>query len=243
MDALTVYTSSGTKCRIGSSNDGGYVIEAGHTYDILISCGIANDITFEEHFLTLNNVACLAYDGTIAALPPSTNTSIQRITFNKKNIGVMNSDTITNLHVEIEPYHNIFLKMDIETFEYRWLHTMSYEQLMKYKQIVIEFHFPFTDYPFHHLDVNIPVREKMYVFEMLKKTHVLIHFHANNCCGTTEYNGTIVPNVFECTFIRKDMHVDSGKNTDPIPSALDSPCVNHTPDIALAHPPFCWTRS
>jgi len=152
----------------------------------------------------------------------------------------MNSDTTTNLHNEISLYNDIFLKMDIETFEYRWLHTLSETQLNKFKQIVIEFHFPFTNYTFNHLDVNIPVQEKLYVFEKLKQTHVLIHFHANNCCGTTSYNDIIVPNVFECTFIRKDMHVDSGLNKDPIPSALDSPCVRNTPDIILAHPPFCF---
>ena len=66
----------------------------------------------------------------------------------------------------------------------------------------------------------------------------LIHFHPNNCCGTTIYNNIIVPNVFECTFIRKDVYIYSGLNTDPIPSNLDSPCVINTPDIHLNWPPF-----
>ena len=234
MDSLTVYESSTSKIRIGSINDGGYVIEDNHSYDLFVSCGIADDITFELAFLSKYNISCLAFDGTINALP-APNPSIS---FFKKNIYITNSDTTTNLHDEIKGYNNIFLKMDIETFEYRWFQTLSAEQLQQFKQIVIEFHFPFTDYPFNYLDINIPVSEKMDVFNKLKKSHVLIHFHANNCCGTTVYNNIVVPNVFECTFIRKDVHIDCGLNTTPIPSILDSPCVSHHPDIHINWAPF-----
>lgn len=57
----------------------------------------------------------------------------------------------------------------------------------------------------------------MDVFRKLQTTHVLVHFHENNYCGTTTYDNTTVPNVFECTSYTK--------NTDNIPSILDSPNV------------------
>jgi hypothetical protein len=71
--------------------------------------------------------------------------------------------------------------MDIETFEFRWVHTLTEEQMNKFKQIVIEFHFPFTTNNFSNLDINMPVDYKMAVFEKFANTHKLIHFHANNC--------------------------------------------------------------
>jgi hypothetical protein len=237
MEYLTVYKNVTPKIRIGSDNDGGYVIEDTHIYDILISCGIGDNIDFEHIFTNKYNLKCMAFDGTIDRI----NILNNKITFYKKNISTTNSEHTTNLHLEIEPYHDIFLKMDIETFEYRWLHTLSYEQLIKFKQIVIEFHYPFTAYPFSHLDIDIPVSEKMDVFNKLNKTHVLIHLHANNCCGTTIYDNTAVPNVFECTFVRKDLCNSYIQNTDTIPSILDSPCISSLPDIPLSWPPFKFT--
>jgi hypothetical protein len=237
MEYITVYKSNTPKIRIGSDNDGGYVIEDTHTYDILISCGIGNNIDFENVFTNKYNISCIAFDGTIENI----NVTNDKITFYKKNIGIYNTEYTTNLHFEIEPYHDIFLKMDIETFEYRWLHTLSYIQLNKFKQIVIEFHFPFTSYPFSHLDIDIPISEKMSVFKKLHETHVLVHFHANNCCGTTIYDNTSVPNVFECTFVRKDICKYYKPNTDNIPSILDSPCVTYHSDISLSWPPFQFT--
>lgn len=237
MEHLTVYKSTTPKIRIGSDSDGGYVIEDNHTYDILISCGIADNIDFENIFTSKYNLDCMAFDGTIDKI----NTSNNKITFYKKNIGTTNTEHTTNLHLEIEPYNDIFLKMDIETFEYRWLHTLSHEQLTKFKQIVMEFHFPFTAYPFNHLDIDIPVSEKMDVFNKLQKTHVLVHLHANNCCGTTIYDNITTPNVFECTFVRKDICTSYTKNTDHIPSILDSPCVLSHPEIHLSWFPFKFT--
>jgi hypothetical protein len=237
MNTLTLYKSNYPKQRIGSKNgDGGYVIAVLDTYDVLISCGISNDISFEEEFLKINPIPCLAFDGTISKLPENKENTIQ---FYKTNIGPENSPTTTNLHKEIEPFNNIFLKMDIETYEFRWLHTLSEAQLRKFKQIVIEFHFPFTIPTFTHLDVRIPVFEKMSVFETLSKTHTLIHFHCNNCCGTTTYENTNVPNVFECTYVRKDVQDKGELNTDSLPTELDRKNTNNA-DIFINHPPFVW---
>jgi hypothetical protein len=53
MNHLTVYSSQFPKRRFGSSGDGGYVIAELPSlvkYDILISCGISDDINFEIEF-------------------------------------------------------------------------------------------------------------------------------------------------------------------------------------------------
>jgi hypothetical protein len=235
LSSLTVYSSKYPKQRVGSpSGDGGYVIANLDSYDAFVSCGISNDISFEQDFLKNSTIPCLAFDGTIECLPDNSENKIQ---FFKLNIGPENTDTTTNLHREIEPYNDIFLKMDIETYEYRWLHTLSEAQLRKFKQIVIEFHFPFSIPDFTHLDIRLPVLDKMKVFENLSKTHTLVHFHCNNCCGTTRYGTVVVPNVFECTYVRKDVQDGGELNRESLPTAFDRRNVNGN-DIHLNWPPF-----
>jgi len=236
MENLRVYKSCFNKIRLGSSGDGGYVIADlpdSNKYDVLISCGISDDITFEIAFINKYNTPCLAFDGTINDLPAKNNA----ITFYKLNIGPDNNDKNTNLHDIIEKYDNIFLKMDIETYEFRWFHSLKEEHIRKFKQIVIEFHFPFTTNNFHNLDVNMPVAYKMDVFKKLAQTHKLIHFHGNNCCGTTVYENIVTPNVFECTYLRNDIQISDELNSDPIPSNLDFKNTGN-PEIKLNWYPF-----
>jgi hypothetical protein len=116
--------------------------------------------------------------------------------------------------------------MDIETFEFRWLRSLTIDQLKKFKQIVIEIHYPFTLYPFNHLDKQLSISDKLIPLKTLSKTHTLIHLHGNNCCGTTSFNGLNLPNVLECTFVRKDIQDKGILNKESIPSNLDYPNLN-----------------
>ena len=97
MNSLTLYKWS-NKERVGSQYDGGYVIQRGHSYDLFISCGISDDITFELDFINKNSIRCMAYDGTIENIPASSDNAAKQIRFFKKNIGIINSDKTTNLH-------------------------------------------------------------------------------------------------------------------------------------------------
>lgn len=68
-DYLQVYNIN-NKLRIGSIYDGGYIIiDKLCDYDVLLSCGIANDDTFEHYFVNKYNKKCFAFDGTIYNIP------------------------------------------------------------------------------------------------------------------------------------------------------------------------------
>lgn len=222
-DMLAPYISKQPKYRCGPKGDGGYVIADLDNYDALFSCGISDDIRFEVEFLKKHPIICYAYDGTINELPDKSEPLIK---FNKINIDANISDRTTNLHKEINNFNNIFLKMDIETFEFRWLRSLTIDQLKKFKQIVIEIHYPFTLYPFNHLDKQLSISDKLIPLKTLSKTHTLIHLHGNNCCGTTSFNGLNLPNVLECTFVRKDIQDKGILNKESIPSNLDYPNLN-----------------
>ena len=245
---LRVYQTEYNKIRLGSNGDGGYVFcdasESGRTkitYDLLISCGINNDDKFEHDFITkYPNVTCYAFDGTISKIPRHSD----RIKFVKKNIGTSETNTTTDLLYLIEGHDNIFLKMDIETWEYHWIKILRDDHIKKLKQIVIEFHYPHQDTPkvdkcFNDRSWAISPNERIDCLKRLAKSHYLVHFHPNNYCKTTIYNGVTLPNVFECTFLRKDLckNIDysTAKIPDPILDQMNSKSVK---DVTLTSYPF-----
>lgn len=164
INSLKVYDLNINKLRIGNKNgDGGYVIIPQDNYDLFLSGGISYDISFEEEFINMYNIDCEAFDGSVSGIPTKNN----HINFHKKYIGNCNSDTETNLHSFIENSNNIFLKMDIEGGEFPFFSSLTDDQLIKFKQIVIEIHFPNT-------------KEKFDIINRLSKYHYLVHIHGNN---------------------------------------------------------------
>jgi hypothetical protein len=239
LDFLRIFRSDRQKIRVGSDADGGYVIADGiDKYDAIVSCGVANDVNFENEMCRrCPNIPCFAYDGTVIGLPA--NADRDRITFVRKNIAYYESYETTNLFDIFEEYDNILLKMDIETFEFRWLQVLSPAQLKKIAQLVIEFHFPFNEPGFTNLDAPLPVYQKVDVLKKLADTHTLIHLHPNNMGGTYKYGGVTVPNLFECTYVRRDLQPAGELSREKIPSAeLDRKNVGGIEEICLEGYPF-----
>lgn len=222
--ALTVYKSPFPKVRLGKDYDGGYIISEipNVSYTTFLAGGIETDISFEEDFINkYPNVKAFAFDGTIKSLPKEN----ANITFISKNIGSENNEEITNLHDIINTNQAIFVKMDIEGGEIPWIKSLSIDQMNRFEQIVMEFHFPFSD-------------NEVDVFDKINTTHYLIHFHGNNCCGVRNHNGVIIPNVFECTYLHKKYFTSNPQlNTDLIPSKLDMKNTE-SDEIYINHPPF-----
>lgn len=226
-NVLTVYRSPYNKIRLGKDNDGGYIIcdIPDIKYDVFLSGGILNDISFEEDFCNkYPNVKCYAHDGTIKNIKIKNNNVI----FVRKNIGAINNKITTDLtsFIDNESIKDIFIKMDIEGGEINWLSNLSIEQIDKFSQIVIEFHHPYST-------------KEINVFDKLERTHVLVHFHANNCCGIRSLDEIIVPNVFECTYINKKYYkIEQKYNEETIPSNIDMKNVLTKDEIYLSHKPF-----
>lgn len=247
INALEVFNpgSYGHKQRIGSDNDGGYVVIKEHDpkYDLFISCGISDDISFETAFLKENSSIekCIAFDGTIEKLPyiseeeTEEDKSIKnRIEFVKKNIShIENNESeeskTTNLHYLINDKKDIFLKMDIEGAEYGFFAVLNKKQMQSFKQIVVEF---------HHPSMN---KDNWNILSKIKETHWLVHIHPNNNCGTLKFhtsdNDKIIeiPNVFECTYVRKQFLELSSES---VPSSIDMPNVLDKEEIVLNGYPY-----
>jgi hypothetical protein len=238
MENLILYSPEHPIRRIGKNNDGGYVIcSLPGTYDLLISGGVSNDISFEHQFLNLYpSLKCFAFDGTVDSLP----TIDQRITFVKKNLGKHESAETTNLKQYMDEYKDIFMKIDIEGHEFRLFPELE-NYMSKIKQLVVEIHSP-GDIKLHpHYfkglnDIDHPFMFAM--FSMINKTHTLVHVHANNGCKSHIYDGVILPNVFECTFVRNDFISDKVVNKKLLPLPIDMKNIDSKLDYSINYYPF-----
>ena len=196
VELLNVYKWD-NKIRLGAYYDGGYVIaklEGG--YDCYISAGVSNEESFSRDFIieyNMDKYNSFAFDGTIYKYPYQYTNDI---TFVRKNINIINDDDNTNLKLLIEKYNNIFLKMDIEGWEWKWLLSLDDKHLYKMKQIVIELHGIGID----NNEWNAHYNEKLGVLSRLSRTHYIVHNHPNNYAPVI--NNT--PTVIELTLINKN---------------------------------------
>lgn len=242
MQHLRIYESPWPKRRVGRPFDGGYVIaNLPGAYDAVISGGVAGDISFEQQLLDALPVGtpCMAFDGTISGLPCMD----PRIRFVPQNLGAPPHRT---LREEIGEAWNAFVKIDIEGHEYALVAQWDTKILSRIKQLVIEFHTP-ADIALHPTYYQgITSKAIWSTLGTLAQTHTLIHVHPNNVCGTHQMDGCMMPNVFECTYIRSDLFSTYGvpcpaPSVDPIPGPLDHPNSPDQPVVRFTGAPFVAT--
>ena len=230
LELLQVYNFD-KKCRCGSNSDGGYVLaELDGEYDCYISAGISNEESFSRDFIekyNMNEYNSFGFDGTINNYPYH---YTKKISFIKKNINSFNDDNNTDLSFLTNNYNNIFLKIDIEGGEYPWLLQIDENQLVKFKQIVIEFHGITND------GWNASYNDKVKCLEKLSKTHFIVHAHGNNHSHIVNN----IPDVIELTYVNKNYFSsvpELNRKSLPIIN-LDFPNSTHRNDINLNCYPF-----
>jgi hypothetical protein len=220
INIFTPYNYNGLiKQRIGSDNDGGYVISKDiQNYDIILSGGAGNNISFEEELTQNLNIQCFIYDHTVKI----NNIRNKNIVHIPKKL-----DKKTKCFYNfIDLYHNIFLKLDIECGEYEILEQLNNNQIKKFKQIVIEIH----DYS---------LKQRIELVKRLFQFHTLIHVHANNCCGTINILNINMPKIIELTLVRtSDIQQELISNNKNLPSEYDQPNLKTKPEIILDYFPF-----
>ena len=197
--------------RLGKSNDGGYVVLKStiNQYKNLLSFGIAGDISFEKAFQDTNNCLVNCFDPSIDKLPDL----MENTYFLKLGIDSVTHDEYINLEKaiqlsNIEQNSKIFMKMDIEGFEWEVLgDSSSFEILKNFDQIVMELH---IKYMIGKSRFWLPIEliKRYIILKKLRKYFYLYNLNANNVCGYTYFNSFIFPNVVEVSLINKRSHKD-----------------------------------
>jgi hypothetical protein len=214
--------------RIGSPNDGGYVLPQCciDNTEILLSFGISDDWNFEKDFSTKSKAMFISYDYSIKNSYIPRREDFLSVFDNKRGFYIPkfldlyddDSHICFNTIFNTTESNLILIKMDIEGGEF-----LVIPQLIPYLDrivgLIIEF---------HSIDNN-PQFEQ--ILNVLLQKFYIAHFHGNNYSPMK--NG--IPVVSEITFINKKFvkePVSLSNKKYPI-DGIDSPCLKNAPDYIL----------
>lgn len=211
-ELLETYKTPFSLIRLGRKCDGGYVIPEELINDNLLTCGISDEISFEEDYIKMvkhPNIHC--FDGTIENFPSRN----PLYSFHRKNIGPYDDEYNISLNTIFSCFFKeqskVFLKMDIEGGEYTSFMTLSQENLKKINCMVLEVH-----------DIDSRYNEFSSLMYKLNSELVLIHRHVNDYGGHFSFNNEEFGRVYELTFINKNNILKKNDNNLPI-EGLDFP--------------------
>ncbi|MCI6284977.1 FkbM family methyltransferase [Selenomonas sp.] len=213
--------------RIGKESDGGYVMLddfAGRK--IAYSFGICDDVSWDKE-MAKRGMDVYMYDHTIDGLPEDDERfHWQKIgitgTYDEQTPQLKTLDMLLHENGHDDTY-GMILKIDVEGAEWGVLETVSEETLKHFSQIVIEFH----DMTHEPLDQG-----KLRSLQKIGACWQLVHVHGNNCMHSIMSHGIVLPDVMECTFVRKDEHTFAS-HEGWLPGALDQANKRGWPDILI----------
>jgi Methyltransferase FkbM domain len=222
--------------RLGSANDGGYLIPndlAGIEYCFSPGCGDKWD--FEKDLLAKFRIQSFILDSETSK-PANLDPGIE---FDIGWLGSRDSAKFITLESWIKKHFQnspdqMILQMDIENAEWECLRSMKIETLNRFRILVIEFHsFDLLNHARFYNSFMEPV------FHKLLNSFEVVHTHANNCCGLFDFLGYSLPRVLEVTFHnRSRSNQESGSSTKlkyrDIPNALDRPNVATKDEIVFS---------
>lgn len=243
LEAIKVQDCEGfTKIRIGNKYDGGYVAlkELCEQTKTVYCFGVGNDIGFELDWVKrFPNTEVKLFDPFIERLPEEDN----RFTFHRFGIG-HKYKPLTGVK------ENSLLKMDVEWDEWNGIMQMDLEELLKFDQLLIEFHVihaevgnNYTPY-FKGVYQNVIDKLNQDLFaqyfatiEYLTNKYEIFHIHANNSLPMIQINGCEFPPLIELSFVKRKLLKDFKTTESSFPvDGLDYPNKTDRPDIINYYP-------
>jgi hypothetical protein len=188
--------------RVGSSSDGGYYVRPPLSFDNLVSCGIGNEVSFEEDLIKNNFLKhIIAVDGSIQEYPGNRN----EVSFIKKYVVDDLSDsesevTLDELVRGLDSSKKNLLKLDIEGAEAKVINSTPLETLLVFDQILIEMH------DLCRIILAKDPLEFNNLINALRKINTKfspIFVHANNSGQYISLTDFPFPQVIEVTYLKK----------------------------------------
>ncbi len=218
-----------SKLRVGSPNDGGYVLpDLNFSGATLYSAGIADNCDFEMA-LAERGMSVYMIDGSIDR-PPLKNLALN---FQSKFLWTVSSgEKFLSVESWFEDKKTAsdesadMLKLDIEGSEWQVLAGVTSEQLKPFNVIVVELHW------LENLQDSWSMGVMNRALDTLQANFDVIHLHPNNFAGYFVADGIELPRVVEATLIRRGFKVPS-LNSSNEKTFLDSPNNPDAPEIYL----------
>jgi FkbM family methyltransferase len=220
-----IYNSGIELIRVGSNEDGGYLVpNILNQIDYCYSPGVGDSTKFEDDLLAKFNIQSFTADGTIKTSP-------NKHQFLSKNIGLENNEHCTTLEDWIRNNtnnnQNLMLQMDIEGCEFETLLSTKKEILELFKIMIVEFH------DFADIRTKLGLRLYNALFTKILTTHTICHIHPNNMQGQVYIKGIYVPKLMEITFIKNTLIKNKTDLEYELPHRLDFKNYKANPEIIL----------
>jgi len=214
--------------RLGAQNDGGYLIPDDLVgISACFSPGVSSISDFEKDCANLGIEVFLA-DRSVNG-PAVKDKSFH---FTKKFIGSFSNEEFMRIDDWVlsslpNNSDDLMLQMDIESFEYETIISMSEEIQKRFRIMVIEFHQldQLWNRPFSTLAIR--------AFKKLLQTHKCVHIHPNNIANTQTLNGIEIVTTMEFTFFRKD-RIQNERLRNVFPHSLDADNCTKYPSKILS---------
>jgi hypothetical protein len=227
INSLVPKTPNVSLKRFGSKNNAGYVLANDiSNEDYLLSFGVAQDINFERQLSELVEGSDM-YDNSVDGLPYN----ILNLNFFKEKIGAESEDGLANMKKCLSRLSNkkdYILKVDIEGSEWEFLSNITTEELLMFRQIVVEFHWIDKILDNDHYKIIKDVMEKINI------SHQSVNVHANNYSNIFQFLDLFIPEALEVTFLRKNSYSFSDYDEKNY-FELNSPCNPNLVDINLIY--------
>lgn len=215
--------------RVGRDHDGGYVmvenlLPGGVAYSLGISDDVSWDLAMAER-----GYRVFQYDHTIDELPQVH----PNFAFHKIGICGYGADQGPYRSLDTLLAQNghsgddgIILKIDIEGAEWDVFSTILDATLLRFSQIVVEFHW------FDQADDDRYFGDAYCALKRLRTHFVPVHVHANNHGQYAWYGDVAVPQILEVTYVRNGLFEEVACSRS-FPTALDQPNRAGWPEIVL----------
>ncbi len=214
--------------RLGSANDGGYVMLDPGKDGIAYSLGIDTNVDWDLD-MAQRGFQVFQYDGSVAASP----VEHEAFSFDKSFIGAFSAlqpgwKSIPQILRENghQERQDLILKMDIEGTEWAVLERLTSGEMLQFKQIILELHLEPEDIG------RLPLYTAL--LGRLNRTHQVVHAHVNNNGEEVRYNGERFWYFFEVSYARRgDYRFKPSERW--YPTELDAPCRPGCPDVQLGY--------
>ena len=256
LDQIKLFDVNKKKKRCGPKSDGGYILldQISKNTDTLFCFGVENNIDFELEFVKkYKPKKIILFDHTINNLPKK---KLKKMKFIKKGLSDIKSKKYVTLNeITKNSLNDNILKMDIEYDEWKIFEKVSTETLLKFKMIIVEFHFFFLDLndvdtknvltPYfknfsinNYKKINQMLLQKYYdVLEKLNQNFIPFHLSANNSLPLKKVKGKFIPQLLEFSYVRKDLISKLKTSTKTLPiKNLDYPNKPYKPDFKNFYP-------
>ncbi len=209
--------------RMGGYKDGGYVLykELIEMSDILYGYGVGPTTEFEVEYCEMTNNKAIAFDHTVRKLPHTH----ENITFVKEGIAPAPFKKLNTYKSHKKQFggKKIFLKMDVEGWEFPVFENLLKEDIEDIVGIVIEIH-----------DLDKKISNLFEILESALSDFAIYHIHPNNFGKTFNIDGHEFPAVIELSLVNKKYCDKIEKISPNYPMELDVKNSKRKKDIPIS---------